>query len=389
MAKEADEVEQCGEVSPHNSSEYPELGQLATADSLVYRPPSRVSRLEKSKHLDIDEEILRGADLHRTLRHFGKVWQKPPSHLNHRDRTALWSYSTPVRGFDTFLSHTWLTPGRWKVLALTLQGGWPVMLMCWAIVTALTTALYAFGIISMPYTITAHYEDFQKVCPLGPWLVLSGFPALMLGMVVSPYVPIAQQIAFVDMFSIHQTDPELMERGIYGIGGCLRRSQQLKVLWSPPYLPQPQHDIIRSPKAPNTTQTWQKTAFKSLLQKASAYYADMAAPFPFKFAHSLYSVFLPSHKFKLRFIPLVIAERARMQSRCVRVVVFKLRALVGPLLASNRTSKYAPVGVENKNKNTRHSSGLGCGAFSKSLHSAKSTSSGTYNGFPSSESGLS
>ncbi|CAE7807455.1 unnamed protein product [Symbiodinium sp. CCMP2592] len=36
--------------------------------------------------------------------------------------------------------------------------------------------------------------------------------------------------------SIHQTDPTLMERGIYGLGGFLKVSKELRVLWSPPYL---------------------------------------------------------------------------------------------------------------------------------------------------------
>jgi len=36
--------------------------------------------------------------------------------------------------------------------------------------------------------------------------------------------------------SIHQVDQELMERGIYGLGGFLRVSRELRVLWSAPYL---------------------------------------------------------------------------------------------------------------------------------------------------------
>ena len=38
------------------------------------------------------------------------------------------------------------------------------------------------------------------------------------------------------MVSIHQTDPQLMERGIYGLGGFLKVAKELRVLWSPPYL---------------------------------------------------------------------------------------------------------------------------------------------------------
>ena len=34
---------------------------------------------------------------------------------------------------------------------------------------------------------------------------------------------------FLDVVSIHQTDPALMERGIYGLGGFLQVSQELRV----------------------------------------------------------------------------------------------------------------------------------------------------------------
>ena len=35
---------------------------------------------------------------------------------------------------------------------------------------------------------------------------------------------------------IHQADPELMQRGIYGLGGFLKASSEMRILWSPPYL---------------------------------------------------------------------------------------------------------------------------------------------------------
>ena len=44
------------------------------------------------------------------------------------------------------------------------------------------------------------------------------------------------EVCFLDVACIHQTDEELMARGVYGLGGFLRQSAELKVLWSPPYL---------------------------------------------------------------------------------------------------------------------------------------------------------
>ena len=37
------------------------------------------------------------------------------------------------------------------------------------------------------------------------------------------------------MVCVDQTDAELRERGIYGIGGWLSVSKELRILWSPPY----------------------------------------------------------------------------------------------------------------------------------------------------------
>jgi len=42
--------------------------------------------------------------------------------------------------------------------------------------------------------------------------------------------------AFLDVASINQADEELKERGIYGIGGFLKASKELRILWSRPYL---------------------------------------------------------------------------------------------------------------------------------------------------------
>jgi len=190
----------------------------------------------KLKHLEIDEDIMRGANLRRTLWHCGRAWRRPPSELSENERAELWKYSTPVDGFDTFFSHTWLTPGKWKVFSLMLQKGWQVMLVSWAIAVAVMMLLCTEDVLPMPWTYQSEFHEFEEGCPFGPWIQCAGIVALIFGMVISPYVPTYQETVFFDMFSIHQTDARLMERGVYGLGGCLRRSRQLQVLWSSPYL---------------------------------------------------------------------------------------------------------------------------------------------------------
>ena len=54
---------------------------------------------------------------------------------------------------------------------------------------------------------------------------------------LAPWMPLAnQRFAFLDVASIHQVDEDMKERGIYGLGGFLKASKELRILWSPPYL---------------------------------------------------------------------------------------------------------------------------------------------------------
>lgn len=59
----------------------------------------------------------------------------------------------------------------------------------------------------------------------------------MIPFLLAPWMPLAKQrFAFVDVASIHQVDEDMKERGIYGLGGFLKASKELRILWSPPYL---------------------------------------------------------------------------------------------------------------------------------------------------------
>ncbi|CAE7457556.1 FRQ1, partial [Symbiodinium pilosum] len=71
-----------------------------------------------------------------------------------------------------------------------------------------------------------------------PWIRTTSFPAIILGLCLAPYFRCLfnKEVAFVDMLSIDQTDPEQKELGIYSIGGFLKMSDRLHVLWSPDYL---------------------------------------------------------------------------------------------------------------------------------------------------------
>ena len=135
----------------------------------------------------------------------------------------LQSNDTKVDGFDTFLSHTWLTAGRWKVLTLLLRSGWHMMLLGWVLGVTIAVVLCILDVLPM----------------ISLWTFIFGIPAAFLGLFGSLYIPnqiSRSQICFLDVVSIHQTDAGLMERGIYGLGGFLKVAKELRVLWSRPYL---------------------------------------------------------------------------------------------------------------------------------------------------------
>ncbi len=71
--------------------------------------------------------------------------------------------------------------------------------------------------------------------PTSPWVMIFGPICIILGVCASLLVPLRSQLCFLDMTSIHQSNPKLLERGIYGIGGFLSVSKELRVLYTPPY----------------------------------------------------------------------------------------------------------------------------------------------------------
>ena len=90
-------------------------------------------RLEKLQQLEVDAEIVRGVPLQMTLRKFGKMWRVSPLKMTEEARNNLYKKSVHIDSFDVFLSHTWHTKGRWKVLSLLLQSGLRLALLAWAV----------------------------------------------------------------------------------------------------------------------------------------------------------------------------------------------------------------------------------------------------------------
>ena len=209
----------------------------AEKDSPTLSKLDKFSRSESQAHLEADEELLRGIPLHHTLRVGLGRWNCP-NKMSRRKQEALYEKSSPTLYFDIFFSHTWLTKGNRKYAALLFHNGWPVMVTSCFLATTALSILCLTDVLPMPFSYQSTVLDYQQTCPLGCWVIALTLPVAGAALVLAPYCPnklAKHSICFVDMFSIHQTDSMLRERGIYSIGGCLQRSKELRVLWSPPY----------------------------------------------------------------------------------------------------------------------------------------------------------
>eukprot|EP00913_Durusdinium_trenchii_P003683 g3409.t1 len=218
------------------------------------RHPSKASIVQRIGNFQVDTELLRGISLQRALWHGGALFRQSPVDLPDGRRMGLWERGRQVEGFDIFLSHTWQTPGIWKAIALLVHSVWPYALLFWSLSAALAMLLCAYEVLPVvpkkladaPVVAFAKFEELnweeRRHGPRGamdlspPWVTIFGFFSwLALGLYA--YLPsLRSDICFLDVVSIHQTDPVLMERGIYGLAGFLRMSKELRVLWSPRYL---------------------------------------------------------------------------------------------------------------------------------------------------------
>ncbi|CAE7547706.1 unnamed protein product [Symbiodinium natans] len=182
---------------------------------------------------------MRGIPLQKTLWHLGVLWRKSPLALSPEARTGLWKMSAPASTFDIFLSHTWHTPGKWKILSLFFQSGWRFSFLGWFVGASLMLLASTHKLLPLFIPYRSNFDGATISCGAASRCLLGSLLGHGLGLLLSPYAPSAcarRPLCFLDVASIHQTDRELMERGIYSIGGFLHVSKELQVLWSAPYL---------------------------------------------------------------------------------------------------------------------------------------------------------
>eukprot|EP00913_Durusdinium_trenchii_P034771 g32526.t1 len=109
------------------------------------------------------------------------------------------------------------------------------MIILWLVYSALAGSLFLYTDL-LPYNSVFPIQSFNWSGwgVLGCWMRVSGLLGMVTGLFMAPYWPRCRStLAFVDVVSIDQIDPEMTRRGVYGLGGFLSHSSELRVLWSP------------------------------------------------------------------------------------------------------------------------------------------------------------
>ena len=183
------------------------------------------------------ELYMRGISLRKTLAQAISFWLADPRRRTEEEKHRLYAASVKTKRLDLFLSHTWLTPGKWKFLSLLLQFGWPTVLICWGIGVILAFVLCMTEVLPLFRDFQACSLGYEGVIPSGCWVQICGFLGVLGGCVIFPYVPFGKSDqCFLDFACIHQTEKGKMQQGIMSISSFLAASDELRVVWSSPLL---------------------------------------------------------------------------------------------------------------------------------------------------------
>ena len=183
------------------------------------------------------QQYMRGISLRKTLAQAMSFWLADPRRRTEEEKNRLYAASVRTKRLDLFLSHTWLTTGKWKFFSLLLQFGWPTVLICWGFGVVLAFVLCMTEVLPLFRDFQACSLDYEEVIPSGCWVQIFGFLGVLGGCVVFPYVPFSKSDqCFLDFACIHQTAKGKMQQGIMSISAFLAASEELRVVWSSPLL---------------------------------------------------------------------------------------------------------------------------------------------------------
>lgn len=151
----------------------------------------------------------------------------------------LYDLSTQMENLTFFYSHCWLDSRVSKFLTLCFTHNGVVAWRASLIYSFIMLMLQRHELVPLLMPPTVWHIAGEKISlTIGCWCFLGG-PIIFL-IFVWKWQLLAECFrppvyTFLDKLCIHQTDERLKTEGILGIGGILKSSEQMVVLWSPRY----------------------------------------------------------------------------------------------------------------------------------------------------------
>lgn len=168
--------------------------------------------------LSLEPELLRGAPLDVALSGWCKHWHPAAKASSLASAHML---SQKVDSIDVFLSHDWETSHWTKLLTLLMVFNSRASFIACLLVSVLTCILRITQVLPDELW-TACFGHIAFLVVLCFWQRIRRFSC-------------RQQVVFLDRLCIDQSDPEVKQKGILGLGAFVLKSKKMLVLWSPRY----------------------------------------------------------------------------------------------------------------------------------------------------------
>eukprot|EP00438_Fugacium_kawagutii_P029235 Skav229570 [mRNA] locus=scaffold568:670992:672521:+ [translate_table: standard] len=141
--------------------------------------------------------------------------------------------SRPTQCIGTFWSHSWHGKTRTKILLLLLSYNGSAAILFGSLAAVIMCALSSCGLLPL-YSKAAliRREEEPMYYDMAPWAFSAGCVVSILCFFLWP----APGSIFFDRICIHQLDQELKAKGILSIGGFIKHSQNMMVVWDTTYV---------------------------------------------------------------------------------------------------------------------------------------------------------
>ncbi|CAE8589863.1 unnamed protein product, partial [Polarella glacialis] len=198
--------------------------------------PVKMRRTETEMDQDpallvINPEFVRAVTLQRILSRFGKYWRSSKG----SDHTFEMSH--PASKINFFLSHSWMTNWKLKVLALVYYFNVKSAVLSAILVHVAYVTVHGL-LIEGEYMVADSYmfREDKAIRVVMSFRFMAGCFTFLVALLLAHYSPFVKASCFLDKMCIEQTNQEKKDQGVKQLGAAIRYSEHLMVLWQPEYL---------------------------------------------------------------------------------------------------------------------------------------------------------